>query len=299
MNRNVLVGAIVLGIVGSASLILLLENDDQFPENVQTKLQLEKALARISLLEKRVSAIETRKTPIKVEPSKRELETRILGLETKLKKRAEEAKLLANQSLAAAGTTNDPVLNSPKAVNEQLLAAVKEQVEAEVAKKAAETKKKNALWRNKEPTLAKVAEVLKLDANQQAVIEREVRQTQKKIREILDTPMEDGTVPVDLLVNAMALGKMKRREAGMEFFKFMGLMKNEVPGTEQSYSDIIDVAKGSLNQVFKKELSDEQFGQFKEWRFEPDRMKGIEDSPWGDLEERVEKRVLEMGDKQN
>ena len=79
--------------------------------------------------------------------------------------------------------------------------------------------------------------------------------------------------------------------------KLFSLLQKRVRGSDQTYQTQLATVKSSLTTAFKRELTEQQFTEFEEWKFEPDRMKGISDSPFSDLEERIKKRTLELPDK--
>jgi hypothetical protein len=295
MRQGVLAGAIFLTIAASVSITFFLGAGDK-PSAAVTG-SLDQVLERLKSIEKRLAQLEKPK-PSEVKITNKVLESRLLAVETTLLKKAQQEKKAQTTALkSAAKLATKAELTNPEAEKQKVLAVVKEQVAVAVDKKVAELKKKESYRRNKEPTLDMVSDALKLNATQTAVIEREVRDHQRKIRELLDTPLDDGTVLIDILVDAMAYGQAKRPEAGGQFMKFISLLQKTVPGTDQTYQTQLATVKSSLTTAFKRELTEQQFTEFEEWKFEPDRMKGISDSPFSDLEERIKKRTLELPDK--
>lgn len=146
---------------------------------------------------------------------------------------------------------------------------------------------------NKEPELSLVSEILELNGEQRAQIESDVRDAQVKIRDVLEQPTESGVKPLDILVEAMALGKLGRPEAQQRYGQFLASLAQQADGQQSSYGALIQEAKTGLSSQLQANLSQSQFQKLQDWKFDPDRIKGIEDSPWNDLEQQMNDKIEE------
>ncbi len=178
-----------------------------------------------------------------------------------------------------------------EAVKDEVLGAVEERIDEAVEKRVDELAKKQ----NKKPSIDTFAELLELDEAQRQAVEEEVREGQWQIRDILETPMADGTTLLDELVDAMAYGQAGKPEAGARFATWWGRVVGETyPGTDQTYAARIEGVKGGVRDAFRRTLTDEQYSEFEEWRFDPTEMEDITGSAWDDFEERVGERAAEL-----
>ncbi|MDP7034263.1 MAG: hypothetical protein QF752_07190 [Planctomycetota bacterium] len=173
----------------------------------------------------------------------------------------------------------------------QVKEEVKEQVDEAVEKKAAEFRKKM----NKEPTLDTFAEVLELSDEQRRVVENEVRKGQGAMREIMEVPLPDGTNFVDELVDIMAESVARPGQKSDRWGQWIGrLMFEKVPGTNETYGQRLEEVKNSVRSAFRETMSEEQYREFVEWEMDPTDIEEIEDSPWADIETRVQERAEAM-----
>lgn len=173
-------------------------------------------------------------------------------------------------------------------VSEKVLAQVDERIDAAVARQAAEFE----LKKNKKPALDTFAEQLELENYQRLAIENEVREGQRQIRQILETPTADGSNLLDEFVVAIAYGEAKSPEAPGRFMQWFARVTTEkIPGTDQTYSARVEAVKASVDASFRRELSDDQYSEYKDWAIDPTEIQAIEDSPWADFEERVAEAV--------
>jgi len=179
--------------------------------------------------------------------------------------------------------------------DQTLSAEIAERVEEVVEEKVDEFEKKQ----NKKPTLAVFTEVLKLSDKQSRIVDEEVWIAQKEVRNILETPMADGSILIDDLVDVIAYGEAKHPEAGPRFIKWLGrVMTEKIPGTDVTYGANIEVIKNNTREAFRNEFTEEQYAEFESWGVDPTEIKEIEDSPWADLEARVKQRLLKLAEKE-
>ncbi len=169
---------------------------------------------------------------------------------------------------------------------------VKELVDEAVEKKA----KQFRAMANKKPSIDVFAETLELTDEQRAATEQEVLRGQRDIRSLLETPTEDGTIFLDELVEVIATGMAKPKEAQAGMMKLFGRLMNErVPGTNETYAARAEAVKQSVRRSFQRTWSEAQYERFKAWRMDPTEVQGIEGSPWQDLEGRIRERAGELG----
>ena len=186
----------------------------------------------------------------------------------------------------AAPAPMDP-LASPEAATK-----VKDLVDEAVEKKAQQFRQ----MQNKKPSIDVFAEVLELNDEQRALAEREVVRGQREIRSLLEIPADDGTVFLDEIVETMAAGMAKPKEAGARWTKLLGrLMTENVPGTDTTYAASAEAIKGTVRDAFKSGWTESQYERFESWQMDPTEVQGIEGSAWSDLEGRVLERARELG----
>ena len=168
---------------------------------------------------------------------------------------------------------------------------IRELVDAAVAKKAAQIQQ----MRNKKPTMDAFAGVLSLTAAQREAAQEEIVRAQRGIREVLELPADDGTDFLQAVVDTMALGMAKPAESGAAWAKLIGRLTSEtVPGSNVTYAKAVDEIKANLRDTFRRTWRPEQYATFETWRMDPTEVRGIEGSPWQDLEARIAQRAEEL-----
>ena len=235
----------------------------------------------------------------------KELEHQVAKLETKIgdTKHATEIRKIQIKNEADLEETDDieqevmvrlqQVEDTVAQADKTLSAAIEERVEEIVDERVDKLEKKQ----DKKPTLAVFSEVLKLTDDQRSVVDKEIWIAQKEVRTILETPMEDGSILIDELVDVIAYGEAKHPEAGPRFIKFLGrVMSEKIPGTDVTYGADIEVIKNNTRAAFRNEFTEKQYAEFESWGVDPTEIKEIEDNPWADLEERVKQRILKLAE---
>lgn len=184
--------------------------------------------------------------------------------------------------------SEDPTDVDSEAFNEKLQV----RVDAAVDKKAAEF----IIKLNKKPAFDDFASVLDLTDHQRWAIAHEVVAGQQATREILETPFSDGLNFVDELVEALAGATANPGKNPGAFKVLFGRLTSETyPGTTETYAQRLEAAKNDVRDAFRRELGDEQYAEFEDWKMDPTEIQDIPDSPWNDIEERVAERAKAMG----
>ncbi|MFV1958450.1 MAG: hypothetical protein ACC662_03450, partial [Planctomycetota bacterium] len=169
---------------------------------------------------------------------------------------------------------------------------IREMVDEAVARKAAQLRR----MRDKKPPIAVFAKTLGLDGGQREVVEQEVLRGQREIQAILEIPAADGTYFLDELVEVLADGLARPGQNPGRGMKLFGrLLAEEIPGTSETYAERVEAVKKSVRDTFRRDLTQEQYALFEAWEMDPTEIKGIEGSPWKDLERRVIERARDLG----
>ena len=181
--------------------------------------------------------------------------------------------------------------SSDVAVLDTLKEEMQERVDAAVDKKATEF----MIKMNKKPEFDDFAQVLELTDHQRWAIEKEVIAGQEAKREILETPMLDGTNFVEEIVEAWAQSSVNPgREGGRAKAIYGRLWSETFPGSTETYAERMDAAEDSVRDAFRRELNDDQYAEFEDWGLDPTEVQGIAESPWRDIKDRVGERAQEL-----
>ncbi len=150
---------------------------------------------------------------------------------------------------------------------------------------------------DKKPTIERFAEVLHLDDAQRATVAHEVVGAQKSIVDALSTPMRDGTVPLDELVDLMAEG-MRRPGEDVGWGRFLSrLLAEPFAGTRSTYAQHVDGIKADLKTSLRRSLNDAQWSSFEAWQMDPTEIGNVPGSPYGDILQRVQERAGTAADR--
>jgi len=165
-------------------------------------------------------------------------------------------------------------------------------VEAAVAKKAAEMQ----VMRDKKPSLDTFAKTLELsDAQRQAAAQNVVR-AQRAIQGVLEIPAEDGTRFLEELVETMAHGMAHPgQDPGRGRRLYGRLLSEKIPGSDETYAARVESVKTALRESFRRDWTPRQYATFEAWHMDPTEVKGIEGSPWREIEARVRERAKDLG----
>ncbi len=255
------------------------------PAELEARLaEVEEQLAAFAVIEQRLAASEQRLAALEQRPvaaPASDLGGRLESLELRLGalERAGPS-LSAEEALpgpVAAAGEEEPVLS------EEALAALDERVDAALARQAEEQDRK----RNKKPALDNFAELLELEPYQVLAVEQEVREGQRRVKELLETPTADGSNLYDELITAIAYGEVEHPEAPMRFMTWFGRLGETIPGREETYGQAIEGVKSDVRSAFQREFSEEQYAEYQAWGVDPIEIEEIPDSPWADIEYRV------------
>jgi hypothetical protein len=289
MDKGTAMGAAALVIAAAVGAGTLLRSDEPGPGGANPSLAA--LLERVDSLDRRVAAIEGRPTASgsvggnEIDEALSEPEPVAARLNaatsaSQLPERQDEGVSPATTETAPAGSTTT-----------QLLTAVDRRVDRAVEKKVAEVEADRKLKQNKKPSLDAFAEALELDSTQRRVVDEQIREGQRQIREILETPTAEGANLLEELVDAMAHGAAKRPETGPLFSKWYGrLVSLTVPGTAETYAAKMETVKGAVRDGLRRDLSDEQYAEFEEWGLDPTEIQEITNTPWADFDRLVADR---------
>lgn len=281
MNKTAI--AITLIVVGAAiSVALILKPSDP---------------VRMEALENRIEALEHRVAELIAKPMDTNIVARLDAVEAMAGNRSEKEALLT-ESDAKKGDVMarlKDIEHSVAKADQALSETIDERVAAVIDDKVSELEGKQAILENKEPTLDDFAEVLGLNESQRLVVEDEVRFGQKEVRNILDIPTADGSNLINELVEVMAYGGIQHPDTTKRYMKFIGrVMSETIPGTDETYGTRIEAAKGKVRDGFRMVFTEEQYAEFEKWELDPTEIKEIANSPWVDIGELIQKRMLEL-----
>lgn len=293
MSRKLIagVGALLVG-GGLACYAVLMPGPRLEPGQATKATDLSRVQDRFTALEQRLDKLESSTTQTMQELRVAELQSQVTALEEEVT-RLKSERALAAPKPAKAGATKLAGQGASENLKKEVLAAVKKDIDSAVEEKTKEMARK---LRRRGPgggevQLDDLATNLKLDGRQRLAVENEAREAQRKARFIMDTPMDDGTKLVDVLADAMALQKAGRPEAGGQFMRFFSSMGKEVPGTGRTYGEMLREVSQNSMKVIRQELGPEQLKELEDMRVDPQRIQGITDSPWADLDGMVQQRV--------
>lgn len=184
-----------------------------------------------------------------------------------------------------------PTVDDPEAAGDMLRAMVDEAVE----KKARAVTEEHRLKADKRPSIGAFAKVLELTDAQRASVEQEVIRAQHEAYSILETPTANNRIPMDILVEIVARSMANPgKDAG--YGKWAAWVRAEkVPGSDDTYSSLVDAVKGSLADNLRQILGKEQFSEFSAWKPDPINIRGIPGSPGEDLRRKIEERARALG----
>lgn len=108
----------------------------------------------------------------------------------------------------------------------------------------------------KKPAFVELAKALKLSEPQASRLEQDVRSIQQELFELLQSPREDGVVPLEEIQQAEQYpeGDPKRTEA------FLKLVKLTIPGTQETYMERAVALVSRVKASTKAYLDDGQRG---------------------------------------
>lgn len=280
---GVLVG---FALAATAATLVVLRPDAESSSKTGPTFEPGPLLHRLDRLERRLATMEARAETAAL--SSLALSSEVAELTRRLRELEERSRRTPEASPTALGEAVVEGEAAPSAEAPQQRVAIKAAIEEAVAKSVAEQRRKEKLRRNKEPDLGVVAKVLKLNPTQRATIERQVREHQSRIYEVMEIPDADGRTMLDRMVRAMALQQAGRPEAWQAWSEFKTAYAAPMPGREQTFGEAITGIQDELRGAIRGQLNPDQQAEFDDWKFAPDRVRGIPDSPWQDLERRVE-----------
>jgi hypothetical protein len=253
--------------------------------------------ARLEALEDRLSALERRISEMGSAPADTELVARLDAVEAMAEGRIEKQALppVSEEKERDVMARLQHIEHSVAQADQAISSTIDERVAAVVDEKVSAIAEKQAIMQNKEPSLDDFARALDLSYNQRVAVEDEVRFGQKEVRGILDIPTADGSNLVDELVEVLAHGGIEHPETSKRFMKWIGRVMGEtIPGTDETYGTRIQAAKRKVSDGFRKVFTDEQYADFEKWGLDPTEIKEIENSPWADIGERIQERMLQL-----
>ena len=116
-----------------------------------------------------------------------------------------------------------------------------------------------------------------LNESQREAVHRAVIRGQEEVIGILRTATAGGRVPLDDILEAF-LEKPESAQARMvEVFGM--LATEEVPGTDGTYAERVDLVKKSALESFRRSFTPEQFRAYEKTGQDPLEIQ-VEDSPW-------------------
>jgi hypothetical protein len=109
------------------------------------------------------------------------------------------------------------------------------------------------------PHIRELAERLELTRDQVDTLTRVVRARQVAVYQILATPNAQGRKPLEMMLAVQGLPEDKRASA---FAAFLAILGEEIPGRDTTYQQEVDRLKGEVTEVFRKQLTADQFRRF-------------------------------------
>jgi hypothetical protein len=144
------------------------------------------------------------------------------------------------------------------------------------------------------PKFSQFAARLDLDEGQKTATSVILKQGKKELLEHLLKPLPDGTVLVDqfgeMLYKSSVDPKAAEKEGGRIF---MRLFSEKVPGTEQTFIEVIGDLNGRLKTDMEAHLNEEQKKKFDEWAPDPTDIELRDDPINSYLMKYMEKRKME------
>jgi hypothetical protein len=252
---------------------------------------------RLEALEDRLGALERRVAELVAEPADTDLVARLDAVEAMAESQIEKEAVLSESEekerdvMARLQHIEHSVAQADQAISNTIDERVAEVVDEKVSAIA----EKQAVMQNKKPSLDDFAVALDLTYNQRVAVEDEVRFGQKEVRNILDIPTADGSNLVKELVEVLAHGGIEHPETSKRFMKWVGrVMSETIPGTDDTYGTRIEAAKNKVRAGFRKVFTDKQYADFEKWGLDPTEIQEIENNPWTDIGELIQKRMLEL-----
>ncbi|MHC4821178.1 MAG: hypothetical protein ACYTDX_05605, partial [Planctomycetota bacterium] len=143
----------------------------------------------------------------------------------------------------------------------------------------------------KKPPLDQFVALLDLGPVQKDVVQRAVREGQEQTIALLRTPMSDGSVPLERLMNLFIdppESPEKQRAAMLDLF---GTLATEnYPGSDETYGTRLEAVKKRTSETFKRHFTAEQSKEYDRMGQDPLEIQ-IPDSPWGEVfKEAMERR---------
>jgi hypothetical protein len=252
---------------------------------------------RLEALEDRLGELERRVAELVAEPADTALVARLDAVEAMAESQIEKEAVLSESEEKERDvmTRLQHIEHSVARADQAISNTIDERVAEVIDEKVSAIAEKQAIMQNKKPSLDDFAEALDLTYNQRVAVEDEVRFGQKEVRNILDIPTADGSNLVKELVEVLAHGGIEHPETSKRFMKWVGrVMSETIPGTDDTYGTRIEAAKNKVRAGFRKVFTDKQYADFEKWGLDPTEIQEIENSPWTDIGELIQKRMLEL-----
>jgi hypothetical protein len=131
-------------------------------------------------------------------------------------------------------------------------------------------------WQEKKLPLDRVAKVLELRPSQREVLGEEILAHRQAALEIMRLPRDDGPPIIERIFDTYLNGGLEPSEKAEQIIRLLGAVY--VPGSQETYLERLSDMNRGLMEVYKSELSEQQWQAFTELGVGVDNVK-IENDP--------------------